>query len=197
MTAPAGKAVGFAVATFVALGVTACTSHAKPTPHAAAKTASAAPTPAGPATFALPATLDGLTISKDSTTADLAGATKDDLVATSSGMTGDAVVGSYAGSGKDSAVLIGLPIATDDSDAQIDSVFNALRSMDLYAIDSPQPVGDGGMQCANATVLGGADLKLGICVMADNRGSSILLRFTKDAAATSAILTSVQPTFER
>jgi hypothetical protein len=46
-------------------------------------------------------------------------------------------------------------------------------------------------------VLGGADLKLGICVMADNRGSSILLRFTKDAAATSAILTSVQQTFER
>ena len=39
-------------------------------------------------------------------------------------MAGDAVVGSYAGTGKDAAVLIGLPITVDDVDAQIDAIFD-------------------------------------------------------------------------
>jgi hypothetical protein len=197
MTGSAGKIVGIAVIAAVALGAAGCSSSAKTKPHGAKTTGTASASPTGPVSFTLPATVDGLALSKDSSTTDLASATKDDLVALTQDMAGDAVVGSYAGTGKDAAVLIGLPVTVDDVDAQIDAIFDGLRSMDLYAIDDPKPVGTGGAKCADATVLGGADLKLGICVTADTRGTVILMRFTKDATATSTALSSVAAGFER
>ena len=190
------KVIGLAAIVLIATG---CSAHVNEPARAAAptSTATATATATEPATFTLPTTLDGLSLSKNSSTADLASATKDDLVATSPGLTGDAVVGSYVGTGKDAAVLIGLPIAVDDIDAQASAIFDGLRSMDLYAIDEPKRFGDGGMQCADASVIGGAALKLGICVTGDGRGSIILLRFTKDATATATVLSGIAPDFER
>ena len=202
MSGSAHKVIGIALLSMIAAGAAGCSSHSAASTggggaHIVAAKPTAAPSATGPASFTLPQTLDGLTLSTTSSAADLAAATKDDLVASAGDLGGDPVVGSYAGAGKDAAVLIGLPIPTDDANAQTDAVFDALRSMDLYNISDPAPVGAYGMQCANASVLGGADLKLGICVAADSRGSVVLLRFTKDAAAAGSVLGAVLPNFEK
>ncbi len=202
MTGSAPKVISIALVALAAAGIAGCSSQSSSNTnggeaHIVAAKPTATPSATGPASFTLPQTLDGLTRSTTSSAADLATATKDDLVAAAGDLGGDPVVGSYAGTGKDAAVLIGLPIPTDDAEAQIDAVFDALRSMDLYNISDPAPVGAGGMQCANASVLGGADLKLGICVAADTRGSVVLLRFTKDAAAAGSVLGTVLPNFEK
>ncbi len=197
MTGSARHVVGVAViAATIGVLSSGCTSRSTSGTHHPTSTTSIAPKPTGPASFALPATVDGLTLSKGSSTADLADATRQDLVAVVGDLAGSAVVGSYAGTGKDSAILIGLPLTVDDISARVDETFDALRSMDLYAIEDPKAYGGGAMRCANATVLGGTELHLGICVAADSRGEAILLRFTKNASATAAALSAIATDFE-
>jgi hypothetical protein len=173
-------------------------SRASSAPPARTAAAGAA---AKPATFSLPATVDGLPKSTDEQATALANATVSDLSASLGNLTSAAVLGTYsAGKPPDAAVLVGLPSTPNDAGAEISNIFDALRSTQFFSIPDPVPADASApgavMQCANASIIGGYPVAVGICVQSSSTGSTVLLRLTKTGTQTAAILKAIVSKFQ-
>src|SRR5262249_3236400 len=104
------------------------------------------------------------------------------------------------GNPPDAAVLVGLPSTPSDARAEISNIFDALQSTQFFSIPAPTPAdastSGAVMECADASMIGGYPVAVGICVQSSSGGSAVLLRLTKSGAQAATILRAVDPKFQ-
>jgi len=159
---------------------------------------SSTPTQSGSSNiFALPQTIDGLKLVPGDTASQMIGGMLPDAVASGT------KAGIYTNTSDPSKllILIGSQTQIPSPAAAVAGAFAGMSTSTTSKIEKPKSYDAGSMggvmECAPGTLsTGGANVPVGVCVVADNRGLIVAIFTSRSASSAASATRSLRPNFE-